>query len=132
MIIESTKVIVKADPAKVFEFLADANNLIHLLPQDKISDFKSTTEECSFKVQGGVTISLIEDGRLEGEELYLRSGKFSPFPFRLSIRLTATEGGCEGYIYFDGDVNAFLKMVVEKPLTNLFNYMSQKLCDYYQ
>lgn len=132
MILESTKVIVNASPETVFEFLSDANNLIHILPQDKISDFKSSTEECSFKVQGGVTISLIEDGRLAGEELYLKSGASSPFPFRLSIRLAAVEGGCEGYIHFDGQVNMFLKMMVEKPLTNLFNFMSQKLCDYYQ
>ena len=33
----------------------------------------------------------------------------------------------EGYIEFDGEVNAFLKMMVEKPLLNLFNYMSHKL-----
>jgi len=132
MTIDSTKVSVNASTEKVFEFLSDANNLIHLLPQDKISDFKSTNDECSFKVQGGVMISLIEDGRLEGEELYLKSGASSPFPFRLSIRLTAIEGGCEGYIHFDGEVNMFLKMMVQTPLTNLFNYMSQKLCDYYQ
>ena len=33
----------------------------------------------------------------------------------------------EGYIEFDGEVNAFLKMMVEKPLLNLFNYMANKL-----
>ena len=30
-------------------------------------------------------------------------------------------------IEFDGEVNAFLKMMVEKPLLNLFNYMANKL-----
>ena len=34
-----------------------------------------------------------------------------------------------GLIAFDGEVNAFLKMMVERPLTNLFNYMSTKLVE---
>jgi hypothetical protein len=32
-----------------------------------------------------------------------------------------------GYINFEGEVNPFLKMMVQKPLSNLFNYMSNKM-----
>lgn len=129
MIINSTKVQVKATPEKIIAFLQDANNIIHLLPQDKISDYQSTNEECSFKVQGGVVITLIEDGVEGNEKLFLKSGAKSPFPFRLTVHLTAIDEGTEGYIHFDGEVNMFLKMMVEGPLTTLFNYMSSKLCD---
>lgn len=131
MIIDSNKVSVPVSGETVLNFLSDSSNILHLLPQDKISDFKSTVEECSFKVQGGVTISLIQDGRQDNEELYLKSGASSPFPFRLTIRVTPNEGGCEGYIHFDGQVNMFLKMMVETPLTNLFNYMSNKLREHF-
>lgn len=127
MTIDSNKVIVGASTEQVLDFLADANNLIHLLPQDKISDFTSSTEQCSFKVQGGVIISLIEDGREGNDRLFLKSGASSPFPFRLTVFVTPKDAGCEGYLHFDGEVNMFLKMMVEKPLTNLFNYMSDKL-----
>ena len=48
MKLDSDKVIVQETPVNICEFLKDANNLIHLLPQDNISDFKSTEEECSF------------------------------------------------------------------------------------
>jgi len=131
MIIESNKVDVSATPEEICAFLKDSNNLIHLLPQDNISDFKSTVEECSFKVQGGVTISLIQDG-LEGySKLFLKSGEKSPFPFKLTIQLDQIDGSTEGFILFDGEVNAFLKMMVEKPLTNLFNYMSRKLKEHF-
>ena len=81
-------------------FLKDANNLIHLLPQDKISDFKSTDTECSFKVQGGVIISLIQDGQEGNEKLFLKSGSGSPFPFKLTINLVAVDENTEGYIHF--------------------------------
>ncbi len=126
MTLDSEKVIVNASKPEIIDFLKDANNLIHLLPQDNISDFKSDETQCSFKVQGGIIISLIENG-FEEDKLFLKSGEKSPFPFDLTINLTELEAGTEGFIHFDGKVNAFLKMMVEKPLRNLFNYMSKKL-----
>lgn len=127
MKIISNKVTVAALKSDVLNFLADSNNIIHLLPQDKISDFTSTTEQCSFKVQGGVIISLIQNGSEENERLFLKSGQGSPFPFVLTIHLSENSENTIGYIEFNGEVNMFLKMMVEKPLTNLFNYMSDKL-----
>lgn len=132
MKIDSTKVSVNATSAQVIEFLQDARNIIHLLPQDKISDWKADENECSFKVQGGVTITLIQNGVEGTEKLFMKSGEKSPFPFTLTIHTTAQADTTEGYIAFDGDVNMFLKMMVEKPLTNLFNYMSEKLKEYFQ
>jgi len=127
MKLDSEKVIVKETAENICAFLKDANNLIHLLPQDNISDFKSTEDDCSFKVQGGITISLIQDGAEGNNKVFLKSGEKSPFPFRLTINLSESKEGTEGDIHFDGEVNMFLKMMVEKPLGNLFNYMSKKL-----
>lgn len=127
MKIDSTKVEVNAAPTTIYEFLKDSNNLLHLLPQDNISDFKATVSECSFKVQGGVTITLVQNGGEEPNKLLLKSGEKSPFPFTLTIHIDDNNGKAKGFIAFDGEVNMFLKMMVEKPLTNLFNYMSNKL-----
>jgi hypothetical protein len=126
MELTSNKVIVAAAKAEIISYLSNAENIWDLLPQDKVSDFKATTEQCSFKVQGGIIISLIENGATT-DELYLKSVEKSPFPFKLTIKLSEAEGGTEGFIHFDGEVNMFLKMMVEKPLTALFNYMSEKL-----
>lgn len=131
MKINSQTVIVSAPQQTVFDFLKDANNLIHLLPQDKITDFKATKDECSFKVQGGVIISLVHDGEEGIDKLFMKSGEKSPFPFRLTIHTANKSDQTEGRIDFDGEVNMFLKMMVEKPLTNLFNYMSNKLKEHY-
>ena len=131
MKINSQTVVVSAPQQEVFDFLKDANNLIHLLPQDKITDFKATKDDCSFKVQGGVIISLIHDGEEGTDKLFMKSGEKSPFPFRLTIHTANKSDQTEGRIDFDGEVNMFLKMMVEKPLTNLFNYMSNKLQEHY-
>lgn len=132
MKIESNKVVVKANREQVIAFLSDSNNLIHLLPHDKISDWKATQTECSFKVQGGVIISLIQDGINGNDQLFMKSGQGTPFPFKLTIQLNDLNGETEGYIVFDGEVNMFLRMMVEKPLTALFNLMSEKLKLYFE
>ena len=127
MILTGEKVNVATNVKNIESFLTDSNNIEFLLPKDKVSKLKSDENSCSFKVQGGITISLIQDGQEEGK-IYLKSGEKSPFPFRLTIHLNSIEEEqTEGYIEFDGEVNAFLKMMVEKPLMSLFNYMSHKL-----
>jgi hypothetical protein len=132
MKIESQRVEVNAEPTEVFTFLSDAHNIEHLLPLDNIKDFEATNDRCSFKVQGGITITLVQDELTPVESIRMVSGEKSPFPFNLTIFMEAsTLGGTNGYIAFDGEVNPFLKMMVQKPLTNLFNYMSQQLKNRY-
>lgn len=131
MKIQSTEVTINSKSQTICDFLCDASNMIHLLPKDKISDFISDEKECSFKVQGGVIISLVQNGREGNEKIFLKSGEKSPFPFNLTINIKEMNERCTGNIDFDGEVNMFLKMMVEKPLTNLFNYMSEKLKEHF-
>lgn len=131
MNLESKKVIVNAKSSEIIDFLKDARNLVELLPKDNISDFKADETQCSFKVQGGFRISLVENG-FSDNILHLKSGEETPFPFKLEIRLNESGDTTEGNIFFDGEVNMFLKMMVEKPLQNLFDYMSGRLQKKYQ
>jgi carbon monoxide dehydrogenase subunit G len=131
MIIESTKVIVNQPVESIFTFLKDSNNILHLLPQDKISDWKSDETSCSFKVQGGIIIPLEQVSLEEPSKIFLKSGPKAPFKFDLTIFLIEKGNETEGYLKFDGEVNAFLKIMIENPLRNLFNSMSEKLKEYY-
>ncbi|MDC1194171.1 hypothetical protein N8Z90_00725 [Crocinitomicaceae bacterium] len=131
MEIESQKATVQASQTEILEFLSNAENLIHLLPQDKISDWEATTEQCSFKVQGGIVITLIQNGMESPNKLFLKAGEKSPFPFDLTVHISPVNGATEGYIEFEGEVNMFLKMMVEKPLTALFDHMTKQLQNWY-
>lgn len=132
MKITSQPAIVQASITQVNDFLNDCRNIYHLLPQDQISDWKAEFESCSFKVQGGIIITLIKDGiSLDQKIIKLKSGEKSPFPFQLSIYLEPEDDITKGYIEFDGDVNVFLKMMIERPLTNLFNTMTENLKLYF-
>lgn len=126
--IESEKVRINASQEKVFAFLSDFNNVKELLPQDKISDWTADADSCSFKIQNAAVIPLVKDTVEPHSKINIKSGEKAPFPFTLEVFLTATENDtCEGYMKFEGEINAFLKMMVVKPLTNLFNYMTKKL-----
>lgn len=113
----------------VFNYLCDFNNIKDLLPQDKISDWQATNDDCSFKIQNAAVIPLVKDSVEPHSKINIVSGEKAPFPFTLVVHLNALDGGdgCEAHLVFDGEINAFLKMMVVTPLTNLFNYMAHKL-----
>jgi len=130
MDLKSDKVAISASIKDVHAFLSDSRNLALILPHDKISDFKADENQCSFKVQGAIVISLIQNGS-EATKIFLKSGDKSPFPFKLTVNLEDKGENTEGFIEFDGEVNSFLKMMVEKPLQALFNIMSHKLEEHF-
>jgi hypothetical protein len=131
MIIKSETVQVTAKSSVVLDFLKNTENIFYLLPVDQITDWKSTLNECSFKVQGGIVISLIQIPSDNPTQIKLKSGEKSPFPFTLTIHSLSMGEQTEGFIVFDGELNMFLKMLVEKPLTALFNIMSENLKKYF-
>lgn len=126
-IIESEKVQIAKSSKEIFDYLCDFNNIIHLLPQDKISDWKADKDQCSFKIQNAATIPLVKKEVFADHQIDIISGEKAPFPFTLTVHIKANDGGCECHLYFNGDINAFLKMMVVTPLTNLFNYMANRL-----
>lgn len=127
MKITTEKARVEAPVKEVFLFLTFAENIEKLLPEDKISDFTSNEEGCRFKVQGGIEISLLYVEMEEHSRIHMKSGEKAPFSYTLTIHLEEGDGHTHGHIAFHGDVNMFLKMMVEKPLVGLFNYMSKRL-----
>lgn len=129
MRIESKKVTIPASKEQVFNYINDLNNFQALLPADRISEWESTETYCSFKVQGTATIDLHIKETTPYDNILLESGKRSPFPFTLNVHLSETDGETTAFQVMDAKVNPFLKMMVEKPLTNLFDYIADKLTE---
>lgn len=128
--IESNTVKVKNSAEEVFLFLRDMNNFYELLPKEKVSDWKADTGQCSFRVQGAVVIPLVQVSTTAFHHIHIKSGDNAPFPFTLDININATgESECEGNLVFNGEMNAFLRMMAVGPLTNLFNYIANKLAE---
>lgn len=129
--IESKKVQVHANRKDIFDYLSDLNNFQELLPKDNISNWQSSETECSFKVTGGYTIGLKHKEFVGEEKIILESTEASPFPFTLNIFLNQGVDGIEAFQKCEADINPFLKMVVQKPLKNLFDYIADRLVKKY-
>lgn len=129
MVIESTPAVANASIEQVFSFLRDVSNLYHLLPLDKIKDWEASSEHCSFKVQGGIIIPMEFLSENQPNQLVLKSGAKSPFPFTLTINLNQIQNQTEGQLIFDAKVSKMVQLVAEKPLRNLFNTMATKLTE---
>ncbi|MFD1552340.1 hypothetical protein DNU06_11090 [Putridiphycobacter roseus] len=126
--IESKKVSIKNSTQAVFEFLNDFNNIKALLPTDKISDWESTVDACSFKIQNAAIIPLVKKSTTPHSKIDIVGGEKAPFPFTLDIFINEKGANeTEAYLFFEGDINMFLKMMVVKPLTALFDYMADGL-----
>lgn len=123
---------VNAPAEEVFEFLSDPANIELLLPSDSITEFKSDDEGCSFKVQGGILIPLIYQHKVLNERIDMISNDKAPFNYTLSIFVDDFGNHAEGHIEFEGEISFFLKMMVQKPLENLFNSMTERLQNQFQ
>lgn len=130
--IESVKGELNASSSTVYDNLSDLNNLVNYLPADKISNWESDGKTCSFKVMGTYTIGLAFSEESTNEHIQLKATDKSPFPFTLHIHLDENgESKTESQIICEAKLNPMLKMMVVKPLKNLFDYIIKKSQDYF-
>jgi carbon monoxide dehydrogenase subunit G len=126
-IINGKNVTVDKPVKEVFVFLTDLNNFKQLLPEDKISDWESTTDRCSFKIKNVATLGLQLDSKIENKEIILVSSEGAPFKFSLIISLAEIGSSAKVDQVCHAEINPFLKMMVEKPLNALFDHIADKL-----
>lgn len=129
MKIESKRVEIERPASELYTFLQDMNNFKELLPQSKISEWKADVDECSFKVQGAATIGLKLVGGSAPTHVKMESTDRSPFPFDLDVHLAEVAGKTTAHQVFKADINPMLKMMVEKPLKNLFDHIADKMAE---
>lgn len=124
-IIESKKVELARNRDEVKAYVQDLNNFEKLLPRDRISDFESDGNSCSFKISGMAKIGL-KVISAEPQLVKLESTD-SPFTFTIDVHLDDIEAGTNAYQIVNLDLNPMMKMMVEKPLRNLFDHISDRL-----
>lgn len=125
--IESKQVVLNTTPDEVFGYVKNLNNLIDLLPADKVSEWQGDEGKCSFKVAGGYKIGLEHKSLSEPSSIVLRSSEGSAMKFDLDIRLQGEGDKTHARMVADVDANPFVMMMVEKPLKNLFDYIATKM-----
>lgn len=130
--LKSDRVSVNATQEVVFKFLCDLNNYKFLMP-DSVSDWQSEVGHCTFKISGMYTIGLQMAHSEPNNKIKLNHFGKVPFNYTLDISIEASsDGKSECMMMFNGEVNPFMQMMVEKPLSNFFNYLAHKLHKHFE
>lgn len=114
----------KSTTDKLFDFMGDFNNFKHLLPEDKIQDFECTAEQCSFGIKGLMPLTIKIKERFPKSRVTFETTGIAKFVFTLHIHFLADQ---KTNVELEGDMNPFIKVMAEKPLSDLVNTMVSKL-----
>lgn len=122
--IESDQVVIAKSPEEVFKFLSDFNNYQKLMPE-QVADWVSDTDTCSFNIKGMASLGMAIESRTPNKEIKIKKHGKAPFDFFLTCEIVenTTADTSKLKLYFDADLNPFLKMMAEKPLTNFLNLL---------
>jgi carbon monoxide dehydrogenase subunit G len=125
--IEIEKREIETTQENVFAFLSDFNNYKELMPES-VSNWQSSLDHCSFKMQGLANIGMRIEERIPHSTIFVKSQGEGPFDFTLTIHMdNHGEGRCLAGMVFEADINPFMKMMVEKPLGSFFGYMTKQV-----
>lgn len=130
MKIETTWKSISGSEEEVFIFLADLNNLEKMMPS-QVVNWKSTSEECSFTIKGMSDMILKISDKKPNSLVSMESGSSKPFPFTLNAEIQPESEKSQVRLVFDGKVNAFMSMMIEKPLSNFFNMLLDGLDNHF-
>ena len=118
---------VNASAAKVFEFLADFNNIEKLMPE-KVNNWNSTMTNCSFTIQGMATLNMKQGKNVSNSIVQMVAHGKNPFHYDLNNHIESLgDNECEVHIVFNADMNPMLAMMAKKPLENFINILVAEL-----
>ena len=123
----SDKKIIHNNNQHIFEFLTDLTNFYNLLPAE-IKDWKATPNTCSFSIDGAGTLGFEIFEKDPFHTIRYKDFGNVPFHYDLVVQMkTVDDSSTEVQLIFEADINAMLKMMLKKPLTNLLNLMIDKM-----
>ncbi len=126
--IESKHLAIPKSANEVYQYLMELNNIEHLLPKDKISNFTATESQFGFKITGAIPVELAVETSTPNELISFKTTSNNSFQFTLEIFIKELDSSsCEVHQVCNADINTFMKMMVEKPLSALFDYMVDRL-----
>lgn len=124
--IKSQTVEINKSEEEIFNFISDFTNFSTLFPP-QVKDLKITRDNCSFSIDGMPKVSLKITERTP-YSCVIMSAEDGKLPFELKCCLEKVdEEKCQAQFLFNAELNMMMKMMVEKPITNFLNVLSDKL-----
>ena len=125
MNLEGRKIIVNKSSSELAGMLKNPQDYKDLMPES-LQNFEAREDGFKFGLKGMPEIALkIEN--VSDKEVVLKSAS-SSLDFALTGAMNPlNENQTEVQLLFDGNFNPFIKMMVEKPLQNFLNALTDKL-----
>lgn len=126
MNLESPKSTVKKTQKDLFEFLTITTNYKQLLP-DSLEEFDANENSFKFSLKGMPAIRLAFSKKSEYDTIRLKATSDS-FPVFLICKIDQkAENEASVQLFFEGDINPMMAMMIKKPLQNLLNTLVDKM-----
>ena len=117
---------------KIYAFVTDFNNFRRIVPEDRVSDWESSTEQCSFRVDpiGKVTLRIVE--KTPSSLVKIASlPEFSSYNFSLWIQLKeVSEQDTRVKVTIEPHVNKMLLPMIKSPLKQLVDGIVEQIETY--
>lgn len=98
---------------------------------EQVEQFIVDGDTCKFTIKGMATLGLKYEQKIPNSEVVMVKHEKAPFDLKLICKIE-DHGPVSGLqLFFDADLNPFLKMMAEKPLTNFLNLLVAKYKEMY-
>jgi ribosome-associated toxin RatA of RatAB toxin-antitoxin module len=126
MNLESPKVNVAKSAEYLFNALNDVKNFEKLMPEN-IAKFEVIDENCfEFGLKGMPEIKLVKKEATPNSKVVLGAAS-SKLPFTLTANINAiSENSTDVQLFFEGEFNAMMAMMVKGPITKFIETLSTK------
>ena len=122
---------IQSSKEKVFNFLSDFNNFKQFIPADKVENWKSDNDSCSFNVGGIGEVGLRIEEKEPHELIKITGNGMASVEFYLWIQLKEVEEkDTRVKLTMKAELNPMLKMVASKPLNNFLELMVKYMEDF--
>ena len=127
MNLESPKTNVEKSAEYIFNALSDIKNFEKLMPEN-MAKFEVIDENCfEFGLKGMPEIKLVKKTSTPNSEIVLGAAS-SKLPFTLTAKIdTISENATEIQLFFEGEFNAMMAMMVKGPITKFIETLANNM-----
>ncbi len=122
---------IKRPAETIYDFLSDFNNFKNIMPADKVKNYQSTLDTCSFSVENMPAFHLKMGDNIRASKIVMIPQNSGGIEFSLSTSIEqVSQSDSEVIITLSAELNAFLKMMAAKPLQTFVDTLAVKLKEY--
>ncbi len=117
---------------RIYNFLSNFNNFKYLIPADKIQDWQSDENSCSFRVNpvGSLGFKIVEKEPFK--MIKLTSHEKSSFNFTFWVQLKQqSENTTHIKLTLDAQLNKMMEMMAQKPLQGFLDKLVDEIVKYH-